>query len=89
MENIVWIKDVIYLLPVAALIWKASQLSAKIKQNEKDIEILKGDLKDQNKQIIESLNNINATMAEIKTEVEVIKAYRKLEVEECSSKQGK
>ena len=89
MENIVWIKDVIYLLPVAALIWKASQLSAKIKQNEKDIEILKGDLKDQNKQIIESLNNINATMADIKQEVAVLKMYRKMEVEECSSKQEK
>ena len=85
MENIVWIKDVIYLLPVAALIWKASQLSAKIKQNEKDIEILKGDLKDQNKQIIESLNNINATMADIKQEVAVLKMYRKMEVEECNN----
>ena len=85
MENFVWIKDVIYLLPVAALIWKASQLSAKIKQNEKDIEILKGDLKDQNKQIIESLNNINATMADIKQEVAVLKMYRKMEVEECNN----
>lgn len=85
MENIMWIKDVIYLLPVAALIWKASQLSAKIKQNEKDIEILKGDLKDQNKQIIESLNNINATMADIKQEVAVLKMYRKMEVEECNN----
>ena len=36
MENIEWLKDVLYLLPVAGLIWKAAVMSSKIKQNEKD-----------------------------------------------------
>ena len=84
MENIALepiISAIIYIIPLGPLIWKASQLSSRVSQNEKDIEMLKGDLKKQNAEILNSLQKINETMAEIKTEVEVIKAMRKQEVE--------
>ena len=84
MENIALepiISAIIYIIPLGTLIWKASQLSSRVSQNEKDIEMLKGDLKKQNAEILNSLQKINETMAEIKTEVEVIKAMRKQEVE--------
>ena len=81
MENIVWLKDVIYLLPIACLIWKAAQLSSKIKQNEKDIELIKGDVKEQNKNILDALDRINTTMLSIQNDVTILKTYRKIEVD--------
>ena len=38
-----WIKDIIYMLPLAGLIWKASTQASQIKQNTKDIETLKAE----------------------------------------------
>ena len=81
MENIAWLKDVIYLLPVAGLIWKAAQLSSKVKQNEKDIELIKGDVKEQNKNILDALDRINTTMLSIQNDVTILKTYRKIEVD--------
>lgn len=76
MENIEWLKDVIYLIPVAALIWKASSLSSKVKQNEKDITEMKTLSQKQNEAIIASLDKLQETMTEIRTDVSVLKALR-------------
>lgn len=76
-----WIKDVIYMLPIAGLIWKASTQASQIKQNTKDIENLKAESENNQKQILSSLQNMNQIMSQLKTDVEIIKALRKEEVE--------
>lgn len=81
MSDLTWIKDIVYLLPVAGLIWKAAMMSSKIKQNEKDIEEIKNDVKDQNKNILEALDRINTTMLSIQNDVTILKTYRKIEVD--------
>lgn len=81
MSDLIWIKDIIYLLPVAGLIWKAAMMSSKIKQNEKDIEEIKNDVKDQNRNILEALDRINTTMLSIQNDVTILKTYRKIEVD--------
>lgn len=81
MSDLIWIKDIVYLLPVAGLIWKAAMMSSKIKQNEKDIEEIKNDVKDQNRNILEALDRINTTMLSIQNDVTILKTYRKIEVD--------
>ena len=76
-----WIKDVIYMLPLAGLIWKASNQASQIKQNTKDIENLKAESENNQKQILSSLQDMNKIMSQLKTDVEIIKALRKEEVE--------
>lgn len=76
-----WIKDVIYMLPIAGLIWKASNQASQIKQNTKDIENLKAESENNQKQILSSLQDMNRIMSQLKTDVEIIKALRKEEVE--------
>ena len=81
MENIAWIKDLLYILPLLALVWKGAIMSAQIKSNTKDIEDLKAVVKEQNSNIIESLERMNTTMLSIQNDVTILKAYRKMEVE--------
>lgn len=81
MSDLIWIKDIVYLLPIAGLIWKAAMMSSKIKQNEKDIEEIKNDVKDQNRNILEALDRINTTMLSIQNDVTILKTYRKIEVD--------
>lgn len=81
MSDLIWLKDIIYLLPIAGLIWKAAMMSSRIKQNEKEIEEIKGDVKDQNKNILEALDRINTTMLSIQNDVTILKTYRKIEVD--------
>lgn len=81
MENIAWIKDLLYILPLLALVWKGALMSAQIKTNIKDIEELKSVVKEQNSNIIESLERMNTTMLSIQNDVTILKAYRKMEVE--------
>ena len=68
------IKDIIYLLPILGLIWKAATMASTIKQNVKDIEELKTVTKEQNVAILESLKQMNQALADIKTDVAVLKA---------------
>lgn len=88
MENITWIKDVVFILPVAGLIWKAATLSAKVKQNEGDIINLKSVVGSQNTEILNSLKQLNDSIMALRCEVEIIKALRKkeLEVENAAQK---
>ncbi len=76
MENITWLKDVLFLLPIAGLIWKAAMLSAKVKQNEQDIAEMKTLSQKQNEAIIASLNKLQETMTEIRTDVSILKVLR-------------
>ena len=81
MENITWIKDLIYLIPLLLVIWKAATQNAQIKENTEDIKELKGLVKDQNEEILKSLSRLNDSMNSIRCDMEVIKALRKKEVE--------
>lgn len=81
MNSIEWIKDVIFMLPIAGLIWKAAIQSAQMKQNTKDIESIKKDSETNQQKILGALNNMNSIMQQLKLDVEVIKALRKQEVE--------
>lgn len=80
MENIQWIRDIIYMIPVAALIWKAATQNAQIKKNTEDIKNIKTLVEKQNDEILKSLNRLNDSMQGIRCEVEVIKALRKKEL---------
>jgi ABC-type transporter Mla subunit MlaD len=68
------IQTIIYLLPVLGIVWKASQLSSKLSENEKDINGLgdklnkwkdKTDLKLE--EIDASINSLNVVMSRIET----------------------
>lgn len=76
MNQIEWIRDVIYILPIATLIWRFALMSARVKQNEKDIEEMKTLSQKQNEAIIISLGKLQDTMSEIRTDVSVLKALR-------------
>lgn len=76
MENIEWLKDVIYLIPVAGLIWKASAMSSKVKSNEDKIKEIRTITDRQNEAILASLDKMNTVMTEIQQDVAVLKALR-------------
>lgn len=86
MENIPWLRDILYFIPIAGLIWKAALQHAQIKKNSEDIKSMKGLVEKQNEEIIKSLNRLNDSMQAIRCEIEVIKALRKKEHEEGESK---
>lgn len=71
-----WISDLIYLIPLAAIIWKGALMAAQIKENQKDVDELKRLTGEQNRQILESLNTLNASITEIKVDLAEIKAKR-------------
>lgn len=81
MENITWLRDVIYVIPVAILIWKAATQSAQIKRNTDDIKSIKSVVEKQNDEIIKMLNRMNESIQAVRCEVEIIKALRKMELE--------
>lgn len=81
MENVAWIKDLLYVLPLLALVWKGASMANQIKQNTKDIEDLKAQIKDQNKNVIDALDRLNTTMLSIQADVTVLKTYRKIEID--------
>ena len=76
MENIGWLRDIIFLIPIAGLIWKAATQNAQIKKNADDIKSIKSLTEKQNEEIIKSLNRLNDSMQAIRCEIEVIKALR-------------
>ena len=77
MENIEWIKDVIYVLPIATLIWRFALMSARIKANEEKIKEIRTITDRQNEAILASLDKLNTVMIEIQQDVAVLKALRK------------
>jgi hypothetical protein len=76
MNQIEWLRDIIYILPIATLIWRFALMSARVKQNEKDIAEMKTLSQKQNEAIIASLDKMNTVMIEIQQDVAVLKALR-------------
>lgn len=75
MDKIEWIRDVIFLLPIAGLIWSAATMASKVKKHDEDIKELKQQntenfnlLMDKLNTIIESINNIKIDVAILKTD---------------------
>lgn len=72
-----WISQLIYLLPLAALIWKAAQLAADVKDLRHDLSVLQEQVKDEKNAtdsvivtITASLNDIKLSVARIETKLE-------------------
>ena len=83
MDKIEWIRDVIFLLPIAGIIWKGALMSAKIKENTKEIAECKSIIQRQNdviqKQndtIMTTLNVMTTAINDIRTDVSILKALR-------------
>lgn len=75
--NYEWIKDIITLLPIAGLIWKAATQSAKLKElEEKQKELLRktdkleADNEENTKNILMQLSCIQQSIARIETKLE-------------------
>lgn len=85
MEKIGWLKDVLYLIPLLIVIWKAATQNAQINKNTEDIKELKGIVKEQNKEILESLGELNKNMLSIRCDIEVLKAFKKKELGEVAN----
>lgn len=75
--NFEWLNTVVYLLPVAALIWKASTLAAEVKDLRHDLSVLQSQVKDEKNAtdsviltITSSLNDIKLSVARIETKLE-------------------
>lgn len=86
MSNLEWIKDVIYLLPIAGLIWKAATLSAKVKQNECDINEIKADTTKSSGEILKKLNLINEKLNLMQIDIAVFKDFKENEERKKESK---
>jgi hypothetical protein len=87
MDKIEWIRDVIFLLPIAGIIWKGALMSAKIKENTKEIAECKSIIQKQNDviqrqndTIMNTLNAMTNAINDIRTDVSVMKALRDQEM---------
>ena len=87
MDKIEWIRDIIFLLPIAGIIWKGALMSAKIKENAKEIKECKDIISKQNEviqkqndTIMNVLNNMTNAINDIRTDVSVLKALRDNEI---------
>ena len=80
MENAgIVIAGIIYLIPLATLIWKAATLSNKVTKHEEDIKEMKGNQKEQTDKILSALEKLNDTMLIIQADVTVLKTWREAE----------
>lgn len=73
------IAGVIYLIPIAALIWKAATLASRVTQNEKDIKEVKSLQAENNKAVLDALKQLNDTMEKVRLDVELIKLQKQIE----------
>lgn len=96
MDKIEWIRDVIFLLPIAGIIWKGALMSAKIKENAKEIEECKGIIQKQsdvitkqNETIMNTLSIMTNAINDIRTDVSVLKALRDNELNTKTSRRKK
>ena len=80
MENAgIVIAGIIYLIPLATLIWKAATLSNKVAKHEEDIKEMKGNQKEQTDKILSALEKLNDTMLVIQADVTTLKVWREAE----------
>lgn len=77
MDKLGWLRDIIYVLPLAALIWKAAYLASEQKYQRKELEELQ-DIVARNKvladdvmkSVASSLNDLKIAVARIETRLE-------------------
>lgn len=72
------IAGIIYLIPIAALIWKAATLSSRVTQNEKDIKEVKSLQAENNKAVLDALKQLNDTMEKVRLDVEILKVVSQI-----------
>lgn len=77
MNQIEWLKDIIYILPLAALIWKAATLAAEQKSLRKEVDLLKSQnfaeksaLQQSLDKVIDDINDVKISVARIETKLE-------------------
>jgi hypothetical protein len=77
MDKLGWLRDIIYVLPLAALIWKAAYLAAEQKYQRKALEELQDTVArnkvlsdDVMKSVANSLNDLKIAVARIETRLE-------------------
>lgn len=77
MNQIEWLKDIIYILPLAALIWKAASLAAEQKSLRKEVDLLKSQnfaeksaLQQSLDKVIDDINEVKISVARIETKLE-------------------
>lgn len=77
MSQIEWLKDIIYILPLAALIWKAASLAAEQKSLRKEVDLLKSQnfaeksaLQQSLDKVIEDINEVKISVVRIETKLE-------------------
>ena len=86
LSDISWIKDIIYILPLAGLIWKGATMNSKVNRNAEEIKECKDIIRDQNNAIISTLNKLNDTINEIRLDVSILKALRDEETKKTTTK---
>jgi len=77
MDRLGWLRDIIYVLPLAALIWKAAYLASEQKYQSQELEKLQ-DIVARNKvladdvmkSVANSLNDLKIAVARIETRLE-------------------
>lgn len=77
MDKLGWLRDIIYVLPLAALIWKAAYLASEQKYQRQELERLQ-DIVARNKvladdvmkSVASSLNDLKIAVARIETRLE-------------------
>ncbi len=74
MDKIEWIRDIIYLLPIAGLIWSGATMANKIRQNEKDIEELKKENKENQNILVDKVNMLMESVQGIRIDLACLKA---------------
>lgn len=72
------IAGIIYLIPIATLIWKAATLSSRVNQNEKDIKEVKQLQAENNKAVLDALKQLNDTMEKVRLDVEILKVVSQI-----------
>lgn len=77
MNQLEWLRDIIYILPLAALIWKAASLAAEQKSLRKEVDWLKSQIQTDMKA---ALDNLDKCINEVK--ISVVRIETKLEAED-------
>ena len=80
MNQIEWLKDIIYILPLAALIWKAATLAAEQKSLRKEVDLLKTQNFAEKSALQQSLDKVIDNISEVK--ISVARIETKLEKEQ-------
>lgn len=67
--NFDWIQTIIYLLPIATLIWKAAQTNADLKQMRKDLDELESKNINSRREVDTTVKDISALLNDIRVAV--------------------